>query len=580
MTIQNNFPAIKPSLNLDFANTKQLDPRITFARASTARFYDGKTTAKAEENLVLYSQEFDNGVWTKASATVTANATTAPDGTTTADQVTITGSGLFLQQVAVVPGTTYTVSFYALAGTATTVNYLIFNVTASSTIVAPTNYVPLLNSSTWTRVSFSFTVPAGCTSIYVDLARASSNGTINLWGAQLEQRSFATAYTPTTSQPITNYIPVLQTAAAGAPRFDHNPVTGESLGLLIEEQRTNLLLQSETFDSVVWSKTNVSVLGNSAISPDGTLSADKILETTANAEHTLFQQPAYAWASGSKVCFSAYLKQGERRYAKLLVGGSLVGWNAYCAFDLQTGVSGTPSANSATATASMTDVGNGWYRCVVVATPSVSSTTVTIGSVYINNSLGANDSSYQGNGFSGIYAWGAQLEAGAFATSYIPTVASQVTRAADSASITGSNFSSWYTQGPGTLYIDLNSIGTTNSKFAGVFLYSSDNSALHSVANSGNNSAYTYTTGFALQVFLATTLTAPAKLAYAYETNNFAFASNGALVGVDGLGNLPILNKLLIGWNQVDNQGAASTIKKIAYYPQRLTNTQLQALTS
>lgn len=78
-------PSIRPSLLLDFANTKQLDPRITFSRPTTATYYDGKTVAKAEENLLTYSQEFDNAAWTKTAVTVTANVTTAPDGTATAD---------------------------------------------------------------------------------------------------------------------------------------------------------------------------------------------------------------------------------------------------------------------------------------------------------------------------------------------------------------------------------------------------------------------------------------------------------------------------------------------------------------
>ena len=88
MAIQTNFPAVKPALLLDFANTKRLDPRITFTRTTTATYYDGFTTAKAEENLFLYSQEFDNAAWLTLRATVSANSTTAPDGTATADSLT------------------------------------------------------------------------------------------------------------------------------------------------------------------------------------------------------------------------------------------------------------------------------------------------------------------------------------------------------------------------------------------------------------------------------------------------------------------------------------------------------------
>jgi len=77
--------SIRPSLNLDFANSKALDPRITFSRTSNATYYDGYTTVKAEENLVKYSQDFNNAYWLKEAATVTANSTSAPDGTTTAE---------------------------------------------------------------------------------------------------------------------------------------------------------------------------------------------------------------------------------------------------------------------------------------------------------------------------------------------------------------------------------------------------------------------------------------------------------------------------------------------------------------
>ena len=88
MSVSQNFPNILPSLNLNFAQVKQLDPRISYSRASTGTFYDGKTTAKAEENLVLYSQELNNAVWVVEDVSITANTTAAPDGTTTADTIT------------------------------------------------------------------------------------------------------------------------------------------------------------------------------------------------------------------------------------------------------------------------------------------------------------------------------------------------------------------------------------------------------------------------------------------------------------------------------------------------------------
>ena len=95
MTASALYPNLRPSLLLDFANSRQLDPRITFIRSTTATYYDGVTTAKAEENLFQYSQELDNAYWSKFLGTFSANSTTAPDGTSTADTFT-EGSGSVL----------------------------------------------------------------------------------------------------------------------------------------------------------------------------------------------------------------------------------------------------------------------------------------------------------------------------------------------------------------------------------------------------------------------------------------------------------------------------------------------------
>ena len=98
MSIASLYPSINPSLLLDFANSKVLDPRITFTRTTTATYYDGVTTAVAEQNLLTYSQEFDNAAWSKTSGSVTANADNAPDGTSTADLFTPSASDARIQQ--------------------------------------------------------------------------------------------------------------------------------------------------------------------------------------------------------------------------------------------------------------------------------------------------------------------------------------------------------------------------------------------------------------------------------------------------------------------------------------------------
>ena len=206
MSITTNFPEIRPTLNLDFVNSRTVDPRITFTRASTATYYDGKTFAKAEENLLKRSQEFDNAVWVKSSATVTANTGAAPDGTTTADTLTASDANGSALQTFTALAQPYTFSLWVrrTVGTGTV------EITADGT-----TWSAITISDTWTRFSVTVTPSAGSKTAGIRLA--TSGDAVEIWGAQLEQRSTVTAYTPTTDQPITRYQPVLMTAAANTP---------------------------------------------------------------------------------------------------------------------------------------------------------------------------------------------------------------------------------------------------------------------------------------------------------------------------------------------------------------------------
>ena len=240
---------------------------------------------------------------------------------------------------------------------------------------------------------------------------------------------------------------LIKTAPENVPRFDHNPVTGESLGLLVEEQRANLLLRSEEFGTT-WIPSNASVASNSTAAPDGTISADKLTEdSSASTVHRIQQTVNFAAAT---VTYSVYLKAASRNFA-LLVGFNGTN-NRYidCKFNLVNGTVDTIVNGSA----AITPAGNGWYRCSVTAATTVTANNILY--VYAASVAGggANYESYTGDGTSGIYIWGAQLEAGTFPTSYIPTTDSAATRSADVASITGSAFSSWYRQDEGTFFVN------------------------------------------------------------------------------------------------------------------------------
>jgi hypothetical protein len=328
MTIQANFPAIKPSLLLDFANTKQLDSRITYTRASTASFYNGVTTAMAEQNLYYPSNTLNGGNFVNRRVTLTGNSTVAPDGTTTASLLaedTNTNSHGIDGLAGFTSGTSYTKSVFAKKGTGATApdiiqisvsassltggGYVNFNISSGTITANSANATGSIVSvgSGWYRCALTYTATATISPFNESLVYFTNNNStatlqpsyagvttadVFLWGAQIEARSSATAYTATTTQAITNYIPVLQTAASGVARFDNNPTTGESLGLLIEESRTNLFTYSDDFNNASWSKTNSTVTADTIVSPDGTLTGEKLVETTTATVNHYVRQTA------------------------------------------------------------------------------------------------------------------------------------------------------------------------------------------------------------------------------------------------------------------------------------------------
>ena len=587
MTIAQNFPTISPSLLLDFANVQALDSRVTFTRATTATYY-GTRTALAEQNLVLYSQEFDGVVyWSKINATVTANSTTAPDGTLTADELIPSAlDQINIFRTALVPGVfsiyvkdngISSFEFYVRRGVndldPVVVDLDAVTVTTDGTVT--TNGFIVNAGNGWYRVGFTAidsTVTSygiGKTDVYDGVAG------LYIWGAQLEQRSTVTAYTPTTTQAITNYIPVLQTAVAGVPRFDHNPTTFESLGLLVEEQRTNLVTYSSEFDNAAWAKLNATVTANTIVAPDGTISGDTLTTSGAAVAQRVAQSPT---ATGS-LSFSVYAKAGSAQFIQIL---QTTDGNVFGNFDLANGVVGTKGSS---ATSTITAVGNGWYRCSVSATLASSNNW----GIYITPSASAAYGALYTATVANLFIWGAQLEAGSFATSYIPTVASQVTRAADAASMTGTNFSSWYNQAQGSIYAEVTTPTPASVPAPGFMWYATGGSVENRIElrqiNSGDASpritTLFRTNGVTVVNMTVQTTTigwtsnniASAKISLGYQVNDVYLTSDKANApATDSDATMPSVNNVLFSHT--------GHYKKIAYYPLRLSNTELQALTS
>jgi hypothetical protein len=592
MAIQTLYPTIKPSLNLDFANTKALDPRITFTRTTTAAYYDGKTVAKAEENLLLRSQEFDNAAWdVSTSITRTSNTTTAPNGTTTADTITAdAGTTLIPRAIQNVSNTLQvTLSVFAKAGTynylqlltnSVSSGFVNFDLSAGTLSATTATGTITALSDGWYRCTATF-VAASFTNVQFGLAASASatraqawnpagTETIILWGAQLEQRDAVTAYTPTTTQPITNYIPVLQTAASGQARFDHNPVTGESLGLLIEQQRSNLLTYSDDFSDASWTKTQTSTTGNTIIAPDGTLTGDLFTANGVNTFHALEKSVTLAAAAHT---LSVYAKKETNNFLQLRFSNALAS-GAFGNFDLNTGTAGNTSATSSR----IESVGNGWYRCSITVTTAAATGVINISIVNSNTSVSSESNSLT----TGVFVWGAQLEAGAFPTSYIPTVAATVTRNADAASMTGTNFSSWYRADEGTLYGE--GIGAFSSGALATINTSTSFSNMIVIGslNSTNEAFRVFANGAAQTDIGTLLLNTNYKLSLGYARNNVAGSINGAAVLTDTSVIVPSvgMDTLQIGRQWNSNMQLGGTIKKLAYYPTRCTNAQLQALTT
>jgi hypothetical protein len=225
----------------------------------------------------------------------------------------------------------------------------------------------------------------------------------------------------------------LVSEAINVGRFDY--ASGVLQGLLLEVASTNLLTRSEAFDNAAWGKTASTVAVDSLAAPDTNVVADKLVDTSAMSGHAVTQNLTFpSTANVTKYALSCVAKAGERRYVELMVFGASAGWNAYCAFDLLTGTMGTIGVNSGTSVSASIVVINGFYRCSLMATPTASSTGLG-SSILINNSLLPNDSSYLGDGTSGLYLWGAMLEQAATPSTYFPTAGTAATRGGETLSL-------------------------------------------------------------------------------------------------------------------------------------------------
>jgi hypothetical protein len=370
---------------------------------------------------------------------------------------------------------------------------------------------------------------------------------------------------------------LIKTATTNEARFDHNPTTGESLGLLVEEQRTNNLLQSEDF-STTWGASLVTISTNTVTAPDGTLTADTfgpVVGDGLTSPRFLRQNPALT--TQQAYTFSVFVKVGTATTngISLYVSDSLATVNFRCNFNLFNQTVSPASATWATPTATIVPYPNGWYRCILSGVTSTVHTGLRA-NIYLNTFGNTSDT------YGTHHIWGAQLEAGAFPTSYIPTTTATATRAADVASIAGANFSSFYNQTEGTVFADAPGIYSTGS----VCTFSDGSNNNRILLDHGTNTRRTrFISGGSEQAAFAPSYTygTQLKTSFSYASNYFSMANAGVLASgaPDTTGLLSVgIDRIFIGSNSTGASTYSNTsIRRLTYWPTRFADTTLQEIT-
>jgi hypothetical protein len=385
-------------------------------------------------------------------------------------------------------------------------------------------------------------------------------------------------FTRTSSATRINETGLVEVVPANAPRFDHSydPVSGSvrSLGLLVEESRTNLLLRSEEFDNVAWSKLQASITANTIVAPDGTLTGDKLVEDTTPTSTHEVDQGSISFVSGTVYTFSVYAKAAERSSLRLAFLSTAFGTPVSYNYNLSAGTFALITSGTSNS-ASIQLIGDGWYRCSITA----QATSTISASVKILLVSGTVTAVYTGDGTSGIYIWGAQLEAGAFPTSYIPTTGSTVTRTADNARIIGSNFSDFYNPSEGTFNIKYNRSLLPIGPILGQNISTSSVLNGYLINQSGTGNVIITNADGLTNITVGTSSGGKSSVAFYYSPTGHSGCLNGNSV-IESLvppTRTPV--SLLFGRNPNNNNNLNGHISQLTYYPTRLSNQVLQTLT-
>ena len=380
---------------------------------------------------------------------------------------------------------------------------------------------------------------------------------------------------------------IIKTVTSNVPRFDHNPITGFCNGLLVEDSVTNYALYSQEIDNAYWSKFATSVTPNVGIAPDGTLTADLVVQdkfdgngnfsrlftsTPCDQTHTLsvFVNPFNFLKQNRSASFSMQFYEGNG-----------VTYKGYIDYTFETGVFQSSGNNGATVSNIKAEqFPNGWYRLSCTLAPAGSAAN----NLQVRYIVSPGTANFDSN--VGMLVWGIQVERNAALTSYVPTTTVSVARNRDSVIMNG--VTSWFNQGQGTILMIYNQKSTpqANDRKAR-FTNSIDTTDFIEISQSGTNVVRGLTQENSVAQLIASvaggdTNNFTNKFAFAYNTNDAQSALNGTLSTVDTTGTVPVgIDTLALGSALPATGGNEMNgcILRFVYYPQRLTSAQIQALT-
>ena len=363
---------------------------------------------------------------------------------------------------------------------------------------------------------------------------------------------------------------LIESVASNVPRLDYS--NGTCPSILVEPQRTNLVTWSEDLTNASWILENSTISANATVSPNGTTTADKVIASAVGGSK--FTAQIINVSSGVVYTSTAYYKASEYTLAWMRLGG--VTNNPYVIYNLSTQA---VVSTSGLISSSITPMGNGWYKvtATVTTTSNLLAPCLYLLPATGYTLAGDNIPQFTGNGSDGGFIWGAQLEAGSYATSYIPTTSASVTRNADVISKTG--ISSLIGQTEGTLFVDFYHDGLANYNLSSISngLY---DDAVYFEMYLGNMYGVIWDSGSQQFLYNGGSLSIGRhKMAIGYKANDVVFYIDGVLKTTDTSATIPTTARVDVG------ALANATIEKTqnnltALWKTRLTNTQLAQLTT